>query len=64
MLRLKGIWDTIGHICLGMQELRIYDRLHSFRYTGKGAGTEGKEITHVVEAGTKVLQEGKGLGMV
>jgi len=64
LLRLKVIRDMIGHIGSGMQELWIYDRLNSFRYTGRGSGTEGNEVAHLVEAGTKVLEDRKGLGMV
>jgi hypothetical protein len=43
---------------------RRCDRLHSFRYKERGAGTGEKGVTHLVEAGTKVLEERKKSVMV
>jgi len=34
-----------------------YDRLHSFRYKERSAGTKGNEVTHLAEGGAKVLDE-------
>ena len=35
-----------------------------FRYGGRRAGTRGKEVTHLAEAGTKVLGQRKEPVMV